>query len=86
MGQVITQRFKIIDQFLFIIGFAQGIEKIIFKVQQVCHDRLLAKFFIGQAVVIIQSGISLYLQTGQGPQAFFKKPIYFIGLNPFDSR
>ena len=33
MGEVITQRFKIINQFLFVVWLAQCIQEIVFEIQ-----------------------------------------------------
>ena len=54
IAEVIAQCFKIIDQFFFVIRDLKGIQEIIFEIQQITQDGLLAKFFRSETLIIIQ--------------------------------
>ena len=43
-GEVNTQRFKIIDERFFVVGYFQCVKEIIFKIQQVANNGLFAEF------------------------------------------
>src|SRR6188474_1835311 len=62
MCEIIAQRFKIINELLLVIWFAQRVEEIIFEIKKVGHNRLFAKFFIGQALFIIEPVVAFNLQ------------------------
>ncbi len=75
MRDVGAQRFEVIDQLFLVIGDLQGVEKIIFEVEQVAEDGLLAKFFRGDRPTIIQPFVSDDLEVGKLPEAFLEKRI-----------
>src|SRR5437868_4822782 len=69
MREIIAQRFKIINKFLFVVRLCQSIKKIVFEVKQVRHDRLFSKFSISEAFLIVEVLVSLNLQLSQCSQA-----------------
>ena len=76
MGQIGAQRFEIVDQPLLVIGDLKGIEEIIFEIEQIAEDRLLAKFPAGDGPVIVQLVVAQYLQTRQLFEALPEECIY----------
>jgi hypothetical protein len=65
MRQVGAQCLEVVDQPFLVIGDLEGVEEIVFEIEQVAEDRLLAKLLAGDSPVIVQLVVTAYLQTRQ---------------------